>query len=39
MVVSQLDLERSAILPAKTDSPLVIDANAVLPFPVPSQAL
>ena len=34
-----LDLERVAVLPAKADSPLIVDADAVLPGPIAAELL
>jgi len=34
MVVDDFNLKDTAIIPAETNSPLVIHSNAVLPFPV-----
>ena len=39
MVVDDLDVPGFAITPYETDPPLVVDANAVLLFPITSQAL
>jgi len=39
MVIGDFDPIRVAIRPRKTDSPLVVDADAVLPFPVAPEAL
>jgi hypothetical protein len=39
MVVNDLDVMRVTISPMETHPPLVIDANAVLPFTVPRQFL
>jgi hypothetical protein len=37
VIIHNLNIERVAILPNKTDSPLIVNPNAVLPFPVPMQ--
>jgi hypothetical protein len=37
VLVHNLDVFRACLRPAKTDAPLVIDADAVLPFPVTVQ--
>ena len=39
MVVGNLDVIGVAFLPAETNSPLIVDAYAVLMFPVPCQLL
>jgi hypothetical protein len=39
MVVHGIDLKGVPVLPAKADSPLVVDADAPLTFPVASQFL
>jgi hypothetical protein len=37
MIVHDLDVVRVGILPPKTDSPLIVDANAVLPGAIAFQ--
>jgi hypothetical protein len=32
MIVNNLNIKGVAVIPNKTDSPLIIDADAVLPF-------
>src|SRR6056297_563292 len=39
MVIGDFDLIRVAVSPGKTGPPLVIDADAVLPLPVPLEPL
>jgi hypothetical protein len=39
MVIDNLYIEAVAIAPHKTDSPLVIDSNRVLPFAITPQCL
>ena len=39
MVIRDFDIIRIAVIPAKTNSPLVIDSNAVLAFPIANQFL
>jgi hypothetical protein len=39
MVVDDADISRSSFKPVKTDAPLIIDANAVLPCAVAFQQL
>lgn len=39
MVVNDLDLERIAVLPAETNSPLIIDADAVLSGSITTELL
>ncbi len=34
MVIDYLDTARTVISPHKTDSPLIVNANAVLPLPI-----
>jgi hypothetical protein len=37
MVFAKLDVKRIAVHPSKTDAPLIVDADAVLPGPASSQ--
>jgi hypothetical protein len=37
MIIHDFDIVGIAIAPDKADAPLVVDANAVLPFPITSQ--
>jgi hypothetical protein len=39
MVIHDLHIVGVAVLPAKADAPLIIDANAVLSLSIPSQRL
>ena len=39
MVVNDLHLLRTAVLPNEYDAPLVVDSNAVVPFQVSRQRL
>ena len=39
MIVGYLDIMRIALTPAKTDAPLILDANAVLARSIPRQLL
>jgi len=39
MIIYNLDVLGSALSPNETDSPLIIDSYAVLPFPVAAQGL
>src|SRR5947207_636864 len=34
MIVDDFDLPRAIVFPAKADSPLIVDSNAVLPTPL-----
>jgi hypothetical protein len=37
VIVDDFDIVAMALTPDKTDSPLIIDPNRVLPFPIASQ--
>ena len=37
MIINNLNIVCILILPSETDSPLIINANAVLPFSIPGQ--
>jgi hypothetical protein len=37
MVVDDPDIAWSSVIPSKTDTPLVVDPDTVLPDPVPFQ--
>lgn len=37
MVIDDFDIGRIAVLPAETDSPLIIDSNTVLTVPISSE--
>jgi hypothetical protein len=39
VIVDDLDTLRSAFSPGKTDSPLIVDSDTVLPLPVADQSL
>lgn len=39
MVVDNLHIEGVALLPPETDSPLVVDPDTPLTFPIPGQLL
>jgi hypothetical protein len=39
VVVNDLDLESLGVSPSKTDAPLIVDPNAVLPFAVSRERL
>jgi hypothetical protein len=39
MVVHDLDIVRIAVAPAKADSPLIVDSNAVLAGPIAAKLL
>ena len=39
MVINDFHIERIPVLPLKTDTPLLIDPNAVLAFTVPLEGL
>jgi len=39
MIVNDLDLSGSKISPNKTNAPLIVDTNTVLPFPIALQRL
>ena len=38
MVIDDFDLGRIAVLPAETDSPLIIDANTILTMPISRES-
>jgi len=37
MIIDDLDIKGMAILPSKADTPLIVDADAVLSSPVTAQ--
>jgi hypothetical protein len=39
MIIHDFDIPRIAIAPAKTNAPLVVDPDAVLPTPIASKGL
>jgi len=39
VVLNDLNVERVSVLPLKTDTPLLVDPNAVLPFTVALESL
>jgi hypothetical protein len=39
VVIDDFDLGRIALLPAETDSPLIIDANTILTAPISGESL
>jgi hypothetical protein len=39
MVVDDFDIERLPVLPAKTDTPLIVDSYAVLTCPITTEFL
>jgi hypothetical protein len=39
MIIDDLDVFRRSFPPEETDSPLVVDPNAILPVPVAAQSL
>jgi hypothetical protein len=39
MVIYNLDIVGIAVAPFETDAPLIVDANAVLPFPIAPKQL
>ncbi len=39
MIVDDFDLPRAVVSPAKADSPLIVDSNAVLPTPITAEFL
>jgi hypothetical protein len=39
MIIDDFHIVAMALTPDKTDSPLIIDPNRVLPFPIASQVL
>ena len=39
MIIDNLDVLRGALSPDETNSPLIIDSDALLPFPVAAQGL
>jgi len=39
VIVDDLDVEGVGVLPCKAEAPLIVDANAVLPFPPATELL
>jgi len=39
MIIDDFDIESVALMPFKADSPLLVDADGILPFPFASQSV